>query len=253
VGIDSAGTVFVPFWVAASSSDYLASFAADANGAMSEVASAVNLPFAAPVSAPTLCVVQTGVGAYLLIANSVGMHYLPLTPPPANPIPLSDFSSRLASGGARFLALSPDQTQHFVGDPGADAIYGFVVAQNGTSTSWTAATISGIVYIVGSTPSAMAIDPAGSGRALVTVFGANLMSYGTVAKGIFTPAGSIATGVGPSSVAIDASGNYAYVLNQGDGTVSIHQITGAKPIDITSTLPPIQFAKGASLSSIVVR
>ena len=147
-------------------------------------------------------------------------------------VPGTPFS---AGAGTYGVVTSPLGTSAggfvYTADSTGDTVSAFAYDANGNLTS------PGGPYGVGSQPEGIAIDPTGS-YLYVTNYGDGTISAFTIgSQGTLTPLGSpVATGnltsvpnPGPIDVKIDPSGQFMYVVNNLDGSVSLFTLQNGVP------------------------
>ena len=172
-------------------------------------------------------------------------------------------TSAIATGASTPVAGIADTTFTSAGGAGFDFIVNsgsnnatmYFLQLNGLSLG----NPSPVNFAVGTNPQAIAIDPSDSYIYVVSGSPGNpgtvyAFSINNLIDGSTSPvpvSGSpFATGTLPASIAIDPSGQFAYVVNSGDGTVSVYAINAA-----TGALTPISgspFLTGGSPKSIAV-
>jgi trimeric autotransporter adhesin len=124
------------------------------------------------------------------------------------------------------IALYPGGGKFYVTDGMVNTVTGYTYIANGNITQ-------GVVYGVGSAPEGVAIDPTGSflyvsnsGDGTVSAFTINVDGTLTAVTG--SPFTSTATNIpsttAPTAIQVDPSGQYVYVANGDDGTVSVFKI-----------------------------
>jgi 6-phosphogluconolactonase (cycloisomerase 2 family) len=124
------------------------------------------------------------------------------------------------------IALYPGGGRFYVTDGMANTVTEYTYAANGMITQ-------GPIYAVGAAPEGVAIDPTGSflyvsnsGAGTVSAFTIN--ADGTLTAVTGSPFTSTTTNVpsaiAPTAVQVDPSGQYLYVANGDDGTVTIFKI-----------------------------
>jgi 6-phosphogluconolactonase len=164
--------------------------------------------------------------------------------PVLNPVPGSPFAT-----GTGPVALTVEPSSHFVYvvNKGSNNVSAFKIGTNGAFTA-----VTGSPFATGTNPHAVVADPLGR---FVYVAGGGAAAPGTVtAYRINSVSGALtaltgspfAAGLNPTSLAVDVTGQFLYVTNSGDGTISrftIDPSTGA--LSAETTVPA-----GASPASI---
>ena len=146
------------------------------------------------------------------------------------------------AAGASPATIVVDPTGHFAyaGNFGANAknppagpstISQYTVSQ--TDGSLMPMTGAAVTVAAGSGPNAIAIDPAAQHLYVVNLGDNNVGQYSINTDGTLTllttvaaPAGTVTSGAQPAGLAIDPTGHYLYVANQGDGNISQYTIGG---------------------------
>jgi DNA-binding beta-propeller fold protein YncE len=163
------------------------------------------------------------------------------------PVPGSPFAA-----GTGPVSVAVDPTGQFAYVANDNTVSGYSIdGKTGTLTP-----VPGSPFAAGTGPVSVAVDPTGQFAYVANIgskFGGTVTGFSIDGKtGALTPvAGSpFAAGTGPSSVAVDPRGQFAYVTNLTDNTVSGYSIDRK-----TGTLTPVPgspFAAGISPSSIAV-
>jgi 6-phosphogluconolactonase (cycloisomerase 2 family) len=135
-----------------------------------------------------------------------------------------------AGSGANSITIDPSGRFAYTTNPGADNISTFTInSSTGTLTTKTA-------VAAGSSPIAMAITPSGQFAYVVDPSEDTIRFYsinsstGALSSTGISIAGAIGTGASPRSIAIDPTGQFAYVVDAVDDEVwiyGINSITGA--------------------------
>ena len=207
-----------------------------ANGALPTTAASSVATGTYPYS---IAVVPSGLYAY--VANDIGNNVseytissgvLTLNTSTAN-------STGTVNAGLNPVSVTVDPTGQYayVANYGDGTVSQYTIDTPSSLTPGALAPMSAPTVLVGSNPISVTVAPSGSH---VYVYVANYSSgasAGTVSEysigtgGALATIGTVGTGKNPSSVTVDPSGQYAYVANLGDGTVS--QYTIGTPISLT--------------------
>jgi DNA-binding beta-propeller fold protein YncE len=149
------------------------------------------------------------------------------------------------SGNALFVANSNPNipTTPPCALPSSGTITAYTVNSDGTLTVAGTSTPAGII------PSGMAIDPAGKhlfvanqgiqcdrASGTISVFNISGATLSSAGPPVITAPGSAQNSTRPVAVAVSLSGNFLYVANQFDGTVSVFSIASSGAL--TTTLAP---------------
>lgn len=129
----------------------------------------------------------------------------------------------LASAQPTSIAVVPSDKYAYVSNSGTNNISQFTIGTDGSLTAMLTPTIS-----AGSEPISVAVDPSGKylyvanhGVDTTTDIG-NVSQYSIQSDGSLTAMSTptISAGINPQSLAVDLSGQYLYVVNSSDNTVS---------------------------------
>jgi 6-phosphogluconolactonase (cycloisomerase 2 family) len=186
-----------------------------------------------------------------MVGYSIGGGGL-LTGAPGSPFAPTQFAASIGIGGPYGIAIYPTGGIMYVTDSQAGTVTEFTYGANGMITA-------GPSYAVGAAPDGVAIDPTGSflyvsnsGDGTVSAFTVNADGTLTEVTGAFV---STTTGIPsytPTQVQVDPSGQYAYVTNGDDGTVTVFRInlvTGALT-QVGAKVPTIISSGGPSAIAI---
>jgi 6-phosphogluconolactonase (cycloisomerase 2 family)/uncharacterized protein YaiE (UPF0345 family) len=170
-----------------------------------------------------------------------------------SPFAPAQFAASIGFGGPYGIAIYPTGGIMYVTDSQTGTVTEFTYGPDGVITA-------GPSYAVGALPEGVTIDPTGSflyvsnsGDGTVSAFTVNV--DGTLTEVIGSPFVSTMTGIPsgtPTQVQVDPSGQYAYVANGADGTVTVFRInllTGAL-IQVGAKVPTILSTDGPSSIAI---
>jgi 6-phosphogluconolactonase (cycloisomerase 2 family) len=206
-----------------------------ANGALPTTAASSVATGTYPYS---IAVVPSGLYAY--VANDIGNNVseytissgvLTLNTSTAN-------STGTVNAGLNPVSVTVDPTGQYayVANYGDGTVSQYTIGTPSSLTPGALAPMSSPTVLAGSNPISVTVAPSGSH---VYVYVANYSSgasAGTVSEysigtgGALATIGTVGTGKNPSSVTVDPSGQYAYVANLGDGTVSQYTIGTPSPL-----------------------
>jgi trimeric autotransporter adhesin len=209
-----------------------------------------NIPYAVAVDPINALLYATNYYDATMVGYALGAGGL-LSAVPGSPFA---FQAGIGINQPYGIAIYPSGGFMYVTDTLANTVTGYSYGANGTLAQ-------GVSYAVGLAPKGVAIDPTGSflyvsnsGDGTVSAFTVNL--DGTLTDITGAPFTSTTTNIPstftPTAVQIDPSGQYAYVANGDDGTVSIFKInlaTGALT-QVGAKVSTVIFAGGPSSIAI---
>jgi len=160
----------------------------------------------------------TGAVAQFQIASDGTL--IPLNPPTAS-----------AGYGALSLAVSPTSEFLFSGNFGNNTISQFMVGSKGTLIPNSVPSVNAAYG-----PYPITLTPNGQ-LALVASFDNTISTYGVSSSGTLSLIDTVATGLNPSSIAIDPTGRLAYVSNFQSYTISEYAISSSGMLTPSGSTP----------------
>ena len=175
---------------------------------------------------------------------------------------LASVGSVAAGSNPASISVTPSGKLAYVANSGTSVVgTGSVTAYKIDATLGTLTEVAGSPFVTGTNPSDITVDPSGkfvyvTNRVYYSIYTANQPGYVSAyaidsTTGALTFVNSVATANGPSSVAIDPSGKFAYVANAVSANISAYKInatTGALMINGTIgpdlTPPPVSNTPG---------
>ncbi len=128
------------------------------------------------------------------------------------------------------IAINPEGTFLYVANYGSNSVSAYSISSKGTL-----APIAGSPFTAGTKPFSLAINPAGTFAYVVNALDNTIWTYAiNPTSGALTLMNSQAnpptgTGASPHAIAIDPTGEFAYVANHDGNTVSAYKITTSGP------------------------
>ena len=182
-------------------------------------------------------------GKFALTADQNGLRVFAINPSTGS------LSATASSSGANPAAVAVDPLDRFVftANQAADNVSAFQFnALNGTLTQ-----APGSPFPASATPVALALDPAGQ-ILLAANFDSDVSQYYiNQINGALSSANSFVAGTNPIAVAIEATGHYAYVVNQGSNNISVFSIHIGAPGPILQLLNTLSLPEGTTLPQAV--
>jgi 6-phosphogluconolactonase (cycloisomerase 2 family) len=200
------------------------------DGSLSAVAGS---PFAAGQGAAAVAVDLTGTFVYVanFQGNTVSAYTINTSTPGAlTPIAGSPFS---AGGDPEHIAMDPVGTYIYFANSNGSDVSAYAIS---SSTPGVLSPVSGSPFNAGTNPQGISIDPTGK-YLYVANYGFSSAAGSVSAYTISTGTGALApvagspfaAGVGPLGVAVDPTGQFVYVSNSSDNTVSVYAISSSTP------------------------
>jgi 6-phosphogluconolactonase (cycloisomerase 2 family) len=140
------------------------------------------------------------------------------------------------------IAVVPSGLYAYVANNGSNNVSEYTISAGVLTSNTPTANPTGTIA-AGTNPVSVTIDPTGSYVYVVNAGSNDISQYtigtpSSLTPGALTAIGTtkVMPGTTPYSIAVDPSGNYAYVANYGDGTISEYKIN-AGALTLTATLP----------------